>query len=54
MKTDIWSLGCLLFEISTSRLLPVDKINFNQLLNEGGVKALREKIRTYFTKVIIV
>ena len=53
IKTDIWSLGCILFEISTSRLLPVDKINFNELLNQGGKDALVEHIRKYFSKVIL-
>lgn len=50
-KADIWSLACIVFEASTSHLLPVDEIEFNRIVEQGGAELLRQTLAKYFPKV---
>lgn len=50
-KADIWSLACIVFEVSTSHLLPLDDIEFNTLIDQGGAERLNDTLVKYFPKV---
>ncbi len=50
-KADIWSLACIVFEVSTSHVLPLDEIDFNAIIDQGGADRLNDTLLKYFPKV---